>query len=57
MVYLYLDTADTSLKISNNFFNLSPDLIVAVSILSENHSMQYLRDNLKIISLFDSIPK
>lgn len=53
-VYLELmDSKDTTLRLSNNFFDLTPGHDVEVKILS-NHTLASISENLKFSSLYDA---
>lgn len=54
--YVYLElreSKDTTLRLSNNFFDLTPGHNVEVKILS-NHTLATISEDLKISSLYDT---
>jgi len=51
-VYIYLDE-DVSLKLSDNFFDLSPDWPVIVSVLSF-HKLSQIQSMLRIRTIYDT---
>jgi hypothetical protein len=54
--YVYLElreSMDTTLRLSNNFFDLTPGHPVDVKILS-NHTLERISEQLKLSSLYDT---
>lgn len=53
-LYIYLD-GDSSLRLSRNFFEVTPGWQVNVEVLSA-HLLKDIKDSLKFKSVFDTIP-
>jgi hypothetical protein len=51
-VYIYLED-DVTLKLDNNFFDLTPKMNVTVTILS-SHKLSDIKDSLQVKSIYDT---